>query len=120
MKPHRDWQSAIRPCELVPEVIIALMVVMMVVMMVIVVVMVVMNVDNDNYLDNDGGKDDDGGGNADGGGDDGGGGELVPEVIVGSKLDGLLWGDQQDVHSAPSVHAKVTLIICNVLVLLVW
>ena len=85
------------------------MVVMMVVMMVIVVVMVVMNSSNDNYLDNDGG-----------GNDDGGGGELVPEVIVGSKLDRLLWSDQQDVHPAPPVHAKVTLIICNVLVLLVW
>ena len=22
MKPHRDWQSAIRPCELVPEVVV--------------------------------------------------------------------------------------------------
>jgi len=52
MKPHRDWQSAIRPCE------------------------------------------------------------LVPEVIIGSKLDRLLWSDQQDVHPAPSVHAKVTL--CSV------
>ena len=44
-------------------------------------------------------------------GSDGGAGELVPEVIVGSKLYRLLWSDQQDVHPAPSVHAKVTLII---------
>ena len=86
-----------------------------------------------NGFDGDGldvGDDGDSGGGGDGAehvpelivdndGSDGGAGELVPEVIVGSKLYCLLWSDQQDVHPAPSVHAKVALTICSVLVLLV-
>ena len=36
-------------------------------------------------------------------------GELVPEVVVGSELDGLLWGDQKDVDTAAPVHPKVSL-----------
>ena len=36
-------------------------------------------------------------------------GELVPEVVVGGELDGLLGGDQQDVHTAAPVHTKVAL-----------
>lgn len=36
-------------------------------------------------------------------------GELVPEVVVGSELDGLLGGDQEDVDTAAPVHPKVAL-----------
>ena len=36
-------------------------------------------------------------------------GELVPEVVIGSELDGLLGGDQEDVDTAAPVHPKVAL-----------
>lgn len=36
-------------------------------------------------------------------------GELVPEVVVGGELDGLLGSDQQDVDAAAPVHPKVAL-----------
>ena len=46
-------------------------------------------------------------------------GELVPEIVVGGELDGLLGGDQQDVHTAASVHTKVALKKDTVLALFV-
>ena len=36
-------------------------------------------------------------------------GQLVPEVVVGGELDGLLGGDEQDVDGAPPVHPEVAL-----------
>ena len=35
------------------------------------------------------------------------GGQPVPEVVVGRKLDGLLWCDQQNIYGRAAVHAEV-------------